>query len=240
MRPRSPARDLFPALVLLGVAGLGLPATASAQDDDVTYQSSTGLTWSAATLELGLVLTTVATAASPEQSAQAVGILGLGASVVGSGVSAAVAQSTDAPVEPAMVFHHGFLGGALLGGLLSFSMRVAGERGDLPGWVGLAGLIAGAGAMATYSVLRMERLAHDPQLIEEAHVLSWAPLLSAGLLSAVLTAVGMTDAAGVIGATVGLIALGIGISLVEVAIAENDWPREPMDEGMTGAPLVAF
>ena len=43
-----------------------------------------------------------------------------------------------------------------------------------------------------------------------------------------------------IGATVGLIALGIGISLVEVAIAENPWPRPPTDEGMAGEPLVSF
>ncbi|MFK7987663.1 MAG: hypothetical protein AB8I08_16720 [Sandaracinaceae bacterium] len=209
---------------------------ASAASAQTTYQQSTGLTWSAATLELGMALSTGAMAVSDPANAQGVGLITLGAAAIASGVSAGVAQGTDAPVEPAMVFHHGFLGGALLGGLLSFSVRAAGETGDLSTWLGVIGLLAGAGAMATYSVFRMERLAHDPQLVEEAHVLSWTPLLSAGILSVALTAAGFVEGAGVVGAIVGLVALGIGISLVEVAIAENPVP----DTMMMGAPLVSF
>lgn len=221
------------ALVVLASAS---PARAQ-MEDPPTYQDTTGLTWAVGTLELGLILSAVAVAAGDDQSAQAIGALALGAAVVASGVAAGVAQGLDAPVEPAMVFHHGIVGAALVGGLLSFSLRASGMRDQTPTYVGLVGLLVGAAGAVTYSVLRMDRLAHDPQLVEEAHVLSWAPILSAGLLTAVLTAVGLTDAAGVLGATVGLVALGVAIALVEVAIAEHPAPEEPVT---MEAPLVGW
>jgi hypothetical protein len=221
----------------LGLALLG-PAPACAQEDEgPTYQDSTGLTWSVATLELGLMAAVAAAAAVGEQDGGAVGAVALGAAVVASAVAAGVGQATGAPVEPPMVFHQGLVGAALLGGLLSFSLRAAGERGDAPAILGVAGLLAGAAGAATYSVLRMDRLAHDPELVEEAHVLSWAPILTAGILTGVLGAVGLTDEAGLVGAIAGLAVLGGAIALVEVAVAENPPPGERMP---TTAPLLGY
>lgn len=225
------------ALSLSAAISLAATPAAHAQDPPPTYQDSTGLTWSVATLELGMLLTVAAAALSGEQDGGVLGVLMFAATVVAAAVTSGVAQAVNAPVEPPMVFHHAFVGAALVGGLMSFSLRIAGERGDVPGIFGVAGLIAGAAGAATYSVLRMERLAHDPELIEEAHVLSWAPVLSAGILTAVLGAVGLDDEAPFAGAVVGLSALALSITLVEVAIAENPPPEERM---MMGAPLVGY
>ncbi|HJL16521.1 MAG TPA: hypothetical protein RMH99_12740 [Sandaracinaceae bacterium LLY-WYZ-13_1] len=205
-------------------------------DAPTTYQDSTGLTWSVATLEAGLLLTVAASAAAGEEN-QAVGLVALGATVVGSAVSSGVAQATNAPVEPPMVFHHGFIGGALLGGLLSFSTRLAGGHPDLVAGLGVGGLLAGAAGAATYSVLRMDRLAHDPELLEEAHVLSWVPAASAGLLTAILGMAGLRDEAPLIGAITGLVGLGISVAFVEVALSEHPPPDERAM--MTGMPLYA-
>lgn len=209
---------------------LTFPARGVAQEEDepVTYQDSTGLTWSVAALELGLMVAVAAAAATGERDGGVAGVLLLGAAAVGSAVAAGVAQATEAPVEPPMVFHQGLVGAALLGGLMSFSSRLAGERGDAPAILGVAGLLAGAAGAASYSVLRMDRLAHDPELVEEAHVLSWAPALAAGIVTAALGAAGLQDEAGLIGAITGLVGLGVAITLVEVAIAENPLPEGPM------------
>ena len=231
---------LLVSAVFLGAVVLGAPSLAAAQvvEPGPTYQDTTGLTWSVATLELGLIAAALAIAVSDQQSAGPVAGLMFLAAIVASAVMAGVGQALDAPVEPPMVFHQGLVGGALLGGLLSFSLRFAGERGDTPQIFGVTGLILGAAGAVTYSVLRMGRLADDPQLVEEAHVLSWGPVLAAGLTTAVLGALDLEDLAPVIGASVGLVTLGIAIALVEVAIAENPAPVE--DLGRATWPLFAY
>jgi len=210
------------------VLWLAMVGSAAAQDPGPTFQDSTGLTWSVATLEAGLALTAVGTAAADSADAQTVSILMIAATLISSGVLAAVMQALDAPVEPPMVFHQGLIGGALLGGLMTFSARIADPHGpdgpDVASALGVAGLLLGAGGAATYAVLRMDRLAHDPQLVEEAHLLSWGPVLTAGLLTAALGAAGLEDWAPLVGAISGLIFLGASVAAAEVAIAENPPP----------------
>jgi hypothetical protein len=225
--------------LLAGALVVGAASRGEAQvDRGPTYQDTTGLTWSVATLELGLVVAVLAIVASDRQDAGTVTGLMFLAALVASGVTAGVAQALDAPVEPPMVFHQGIVGAALLGGLLSFSMRAAGERGDAPQILGVTGLLLGGAGSVTYSVLRMGRLADDPQLVEEAHFLSWGPVLAAGITTAVLGALDLEDLAPVIGASAGLVTLGIAMALVEVAIAEHPAPTE--DLGRTTWPLFAY
>lgn len=212
-----------------------VPACAEAQ---TTYQDSTGLTYSVAALELGLLATIGGVAAAGDEDGEAVALVMLAATVLASGVTAGVAQATDAPVEPPMVFHHAFVAAALLGGTVSFALTEAGERGDTRLALGIAGLLVGAAGMATWSVLRMDRLAHDPELVEEAHVMSWVPILTAGLLSGILGAT--TGEVGVlIGAIAGLVAIGVGVAVVEVGIAENPEP-DPMPMPLTGGLSARF
>ncbi len=211
------------AVLALAIALLA----ASPAEAQTTFQDATGIPWSVASLEVGLLATAVAIAGSGRESAPSAGLVMLGLTAVGAGVAAGVAQATDAPVEPPMVFHHAFVAAALLGGTISFALTEAGETGDTRLALGIAGLIAGAGAMATYSVLRMDRLAHDPELVEEAHVLSWVPIVTAGLVGGVLTGL-FQEVGALIGAITGLVALGVSIAFVEVAIAENPTPMAPM------------
>lgn len=219
--------------VLVTALLLSMASPAMAQDPGPTFQDSTGLTWSVATLELGLALTAIGVAASHPRDAQTVSFLMIAATFLVSGVLAGVTQALDAPVEPPMVFHHSLIGAALVGGMMSFSVRVSGERSsEVANGFGIAGLIIGVGASATYSVLRMDRLARDPALVEEAHLMSWGPVLTAAILGAILSAAGLEDAAALIGAVAGLIFLGAAITAVEVAIAENPAPATTM-------PLVA-
>lgn len=224
---------------LVGALVLGAPSLGEAQvDPGPTYQDTTGLTWSVATLELGLAVAVLAIVTADRQSSGTIAGLMFLAAIVASGVMAGVAQALDAPVEPPMVFHQGIIGAALLGGLFSFSLRFAGERGDAPQILGVTGLLLGAAGSVTYAVLRMGRLADDPQLVEEAHFLSWGPVLAAGITTAVLGALDLEDLAPVIGASVGLVTLGIAMALVEVAIAEH--PAPTTDVGVATWPLFAY
>lgn len=207
--------------------------SASPAQAQTTYQDSTGLTWSVAALEVGLLAAVAGIAASDSESAQGVAYLMLALAIIGSGVSAGVAQATDAPVEPPMVFHHAFIAAALFGGTMSFALTEAGETGDVRTALGIAALVAGAAGMATYSVLRRRELAHHPELVEEAHILSWVPVLSAALVGGVLGAI-VGEAGVLVGAVSGLVALGLSIVAVEIAISEN--PEEmvpPMMGGLT-------
>lgn len=206
---------------------------ASPAEAQTTYQDSTGVTWAVASLELGLLAAVVAIAGADDSSAQGVAYLMLGLALVGSGVAAGVAQATEAPVEPPMVFHHSFIAAALLGGTVSFALTEAGETGDARLGIGIAALVAGAAGMATYSVLRRRELAHHPELVEEAHVLSWVPVLTAALVGGVLGAI-IEETGVLIGAISGLVALGVSILAVEIAISEN--PDDPME--MTGGLTV--
>ena len=226
------ARFALAGMLALSLAGA--PSGARGQTDEgPTFQDCSGLPWGVATLEAGLLLTAALVAAVDRSDGIGVGAAMSLAAVVSSAVLSGVTQAYGVTVEPAMVFHHGIVGGALLGGLMSFSLRAAGERGDALSIVGVAGLIAGAGGAATYSVLRMERLAHDPRLVEEAHFLSWGPILAASLVGVVLTAIGLDELSGVIATSVGLAVLGVAITLAEVAIAEHPWPREAPPGEMT-------
>ena len=218
---------------------LSAPAGAAAQTEGPTFQDMMGLTWAVASLEAGLLLTAAISAAVDQGSSGLVAGSLLLATVISSAVLSGVTQAYGVIVEPAMVFHHGVVGAALVGGLLSFSLRAAGERGDAPAIFGVAGLIAGAGGAVTYALLRMERLALDPQLVEEAHFLSWGPIATAALLGTVLTALGLEDLSGVIATATGLVVLGVAVLLAEIAIAEHPapTPEPPMEMTM---PLFGY
>ncbi|MGE0791100.1 MAG: hypothetical protein AB7S26_35840 [Sandaracinaceae bacterium] len=219
-----PRRSLASLVLFALAAALTLAPTGHAEAQ-TTYQDSTGLTWSIATIEVGLLATVGGVAAADSSSATTVAYALLGLTALAAGVTAGVAQATNAPVEPPMVFHHAFIAAALLGGTVSFALTEAGETGDARLALGIAALVLGAAGMGTYSVLRMDRLAHDPQLVEEAHVLSWVPVASAALFGAIFGAA-MGESGVLVGAIAGLVGLGISIAFVEVAIAENPPPME--------------
>lgn len=217
---------------MLSIATACAPARASAQTTD--YADSTGLTWGVATFELALIGTLVGAAIlSGDRSplAQPFALYGLGVSAALGVVAAVVAQVLGAMVEPPMLFHHGFTGGLLTGGLAAASLAGAGLRGEAPAWVGLGVMVVGAAGAVTYSTLRMDRLANDPELLEEAHALSWAPLPAAGIVAAILALAGATDAAPIVGALAGIVAYAIAIGVAEDAITSHPPPS-------TSAPLV--
>ncbi len=210
--------------VLALCATLCTPARGAAQETD--FADSTGLTWGIATFELAAIATVAGAAILGSQrapEAQPFLIYGLAISAA-LGIAASVAaQVLDAPVEVPMVFHHGFTGGVLLGGLAS-SLLATTLRDDTPAWVGLGALAVGAAGAATYAALRSDRLAHAPELLEEAHALSWAPLASAGVTAIVVALAGATEAAPILGALVGIVVYGITIGFVEDAIASHPAP----------------
>lgn len=214
------------ALVLLLLATVaGAPSRASAQA--TTYAETTGLTWGVAAFELGLLATVAGAAilaAERSPDTQPFAVYGLAISAVLGAVAAAVAQALAAPVEPAMLFHHGFTGGVLIGGLASSALAAGGARDEMPAWFGLGALVVGAAGAVTYSALRMDRLAHDPHLVEEAHALSWVPLPAAGIVAAVVALAGAPQAAPILGALAGIVAYAIAVGFVEDAIASHPAP----------------
>lgn len=203
-------------------AALATPARGAAQ---TTYADSTGLTWGVATFELGLVASVTSAAilagGGSTREAQEAALIGLAVSAALGVAASIVTQVLAAPVEAPMLFHHGFTGGLLVGGLASSVLAGAGLRDQTPAWVGLAAMVAGAAGAVSYSALRMDRLAYDPALVEEAHALSWVPLPTAGVVAALLAIGGATDAAPIVGALAGIVAYAIAIGVTEDAIASE-------------------
>lgn len=178
---RSAGRLALPLLValLLTLAPRGAAAQA-------TYQDATSASYTAAALELAalaVILPTAATGGIDQLDGDgelAFFLMNVAASLAFVATSGGIAQASSAPAEVPLVWHGTLAMSASMAMLFGGYVSIFDEREGFP--IGaVIGAVLGGAMGAAWSGLNADRLAHDPEQIGPAHLMTWAPLLATSL-----------------------------------------------------------
>jgi hypothetical protein len=225
------------ALLVVGFGAaivLSAPSESQAQATDSTFQEATGPMWGVATLELGMIATTVAMAAYLDDctdlgclGAFLVGAIGLGASVVvalGVGIGTALA---DAPADIAFAFHHSFFGfGTLFAITGGITLLAEDELSPIAAFI--AGGV-GAIALGAYTIARRDDYVRNPELVLPANLMTWLPFTIAAIFGVTVAAGGSDDP--------GAFLLAIGIAVAACYGAMIAWAETEL--ASDAAPIIA-